>query len=480
MKKKFLTNLALLILLNLLIKPFWIWVDISVLNTVGVREYGLYITLFNFTLLFNIILDLGITNYNNRNIAQSNQLLSKHFSNIIVLRGVLAALYFIISFIIGYLFGYDSRQFHFILFLAFNQVLLQFILYLRSNITGLHLYKTNSFISVLDRALMIIFCSILLWTNIVNAKFRIEWFVYIQTAAYIITTIVTFFIVLSKSESLKIRFNWKFYYVILKQSFPFALLILLMGLYTRVDFVMIDLLLPETGKEQAGIYAQSFRIFDGLYQFAMLFPILLLPMFSKMIKQNEQVSSLLKLSFVLIIIPAVIIAVGAFFFGNNIIALIFKDHIVDSSRIFLILMTTFISFSTVIIFSTLLTANGSLKELNIIAGICVLINITLNLILIPLKGAYGSATACLVTQSAAAIMQVIATKRLFILQTDFRFIITLMLFITGVCLIGWSVKEFIDNWIIGFVALVCSGAILAVLIRLINLKAIYTIIRYDD
>ena len=79
MRKKFIINLAFLLLLNLLIKPFWIFgVERSVQNIVGSAEFGFYFSLFNFSLLLNIILDLGITNFNNRNISQNPQLLRKH------------------------------------------------------------------------------------------------------------------------------------------------------------------------------------------------------------------------------------------------------------------------------------------------------------------------------------------------------------------------------------------------------------------
>jgi len=94
MQRKFITNLALLIFLNLLVKPFWIFgIDRSVQNAVGAGEYGSYFALLNFTFIFNILLDLGITNFNNRNIARHQQLLHKHFSGIVSLRIVLALLY---------------------------------------------------------------------------------------------------------------------------------------------------------------------------------------------------------------------------------------------------------------------------------------------------------------------------------------------------------------------------------------------------
>jgi O-antigen/teichoic acid export membrane protein len=80
MQKKFLTNLALLLFLNVLVKPFYIFgIDRTVQNTVGLEDFGFYFTIFNFAFLFNILLDAGITNFNNRNIAQHMHLLNKHF-----------------------------------------------------------------------------------------------------------------------------------------------------------------------------------------------------------------------------------------------------------------------------------------------------------------------------------------------------------------------------------------------------------------
>ena len=98
MQKKFVTNLAFLLAINLLIKPFWILgIDRAVQNTVGAAHYGSYAALFNFSFLFNILLDLGITNYNNRNIARHSHLLQKHVSGIIVMRMLLAVFFFIVS-----------------------------------------------------------------------------------------------------------------------------------------------------------------------------------------------------------------------------------------------------------------------------------------------------------------------------------------------------------------------------------------------
>ena len=50
MQRKFLTNLGLLLFLNLLIKPVWIFgIDLNVQRLVGVGDYGFYFVILNLT-----------------------------------------------------------------------------------------------------------------------------------------------------------------------------------------------------------------------------------------------------------------------------------------------------------------------------------------------------------------------------------------------------------------------------------------------
>ena len=232
MHKKFVKNFFFIFLLNILIKPFWIFgIDRTVQNVVGATEFGIYSSLLSFSFLLNIILDLGITNFNNRNISQHSHLLKKHFSGIILIRVVLVISYFIISLIAGWILGYNARQLSLLIVLLLNQSLAAFILYLRSNISGLQLFKTESIISVLDRLLMIKFCAVLLWGNLFDNIINIQWFVGAQTLAYVITAMITFIIVAKKAKFQRLIWDGKFFLIILKQSYPYAILILLMAFY---------------------------------------------------------------------------------------------------------------------------------------------------------------------------------------------------------------------------------------------------------
>ena len=477
MKRKFITNLILLIFLNVLVKPFWIFgIDIPVQNAVGAASYGFYGSLLNFSMILNIILDLGLTNFNNRNIAQHGHMLRKYLSNIVGLKFLLAVFYAVVCLVMAWVVGYDRLQFHLLFFLIANQFMISFTLYLRSNISGLHLFRTDSLLSVLDRFLMIIICGLLLYTNIAGGEFHIEWFVYAQTAAYGMATLVTFAVVLAKSGRIHIRFDYRFFLVLLRQSYPYALLILLMSFYNRIDSVMIERLLPDPlGKEQAGIYANAFRLLEAVTMFGFLFSGLLLPIFARMLQQKDDITQLLKLSYTLIIVPAIVIGISSNFYNHEIMSLLYRRNVEFSSPIFGLLMISFIFISTTYIFGTLLTANGSLKQLNIMAFAGMVINVGLNFLLIPKIEALGSAWSSLVTQCFTAFSQVLIAVSIFKLKINYRLLAKLGLFIVFTIIAG-RLSLFFANWIIGFIVACTAGLVFAFITRLINLKTLFGIV----
>ncbi len=493
MQRKFLRNLALLLVLNLLIKPFWIFgIDRTVQNTVGAEEYGFYFAVFNFSYLFYILLDFGITTFNNKNISQNNHLLQKHLSNIIVLKLLLFFVYLGFTFIGAFFINYSREQILMLVFLAINQFLVSFILYLRSNLGGLHLFKTDSIISVLDRSLMIVICAVLLWGNIIPL-FKIQFFVYAQTLSLSITAFISLIIVFRKAKSKFLKLNWSmpFFMVILRQSFPFALLVLLMTFYNRIDSVMLERLLGDEGAWYAGIYASAYRLLDAANMLAYLFAVLLLPIFARMIKQKESIEELIKLSFTLLITPAIIIAIGSYYYAHEIMYLLYSIHegetaamfeyrINHSSQVFGLLMISFCAISTMYIFSTLLTAHGSLKYLNIIALIGMFINIGLNIILIRHYQALGSAIATLFTQFVIAIIQVVLVCKLFHFKKNYILLFRIFVFVPTVFLIAYLTHQLSWDWKINLILMIFGSLAVSLFIKLLSVKHLFNVLKYGE
>ena len=478
MQKKFFTNLVLVLVLNALVKPFYILgIDAEVLKQVEAHSpgsYGEYFSLIGFTFILNIFLDLGITNYNTRNIAQNNHLLKKHFSGIITLRALLSLGYMALLVILGLILGYSEHQFELLGILGLNQILASFLIYFRSNLAGLLLFKQDSFISVLDKILLILICSVLLWGGVTNQPFKIQWFVYAQTFAYAIAAFVAGYMVIRKTGRIKLTFNPSFSGMIIKQSLPYALLILLMIIYYRTDGVMLERMLPN-GKEEAAIYARGYRFFEALNMVGYLFAGLLLPIFAKLIKGKESIHDILYFAFKLILSFSITTGIISFFYQAEIMEWRFEttgQDLIRASKSFGMLMICFIFMTMTYIFGTLLTANGSLRQLNIAAGLGVVLNIGLNLYLIPKEGAYGAAIASLITQGLTALIQVYLVFKIIDVKINWRSLLTISVFAITVSLIGFSSQSMDYHWAIKYFASILISSLVAITSGMVSIKGI--------
>jgi O-antigen/teichoic acid export membrane protein len=334
---------------------------------------------------------------------------------------------------------------------------------------------------------------VLLWSGLFTGSFSIEWFVYSQTIAYSITALIALAAVLNKSGRLRLNWNTPFFLLILKKSLPFALLVLLMSFYNRIDPVLIKRLLPAgVGDYQAGVYAQAFRLLDAGQNFAFLFAVLLLPLFSRMLKDNLSIEHLTKLSFSIIISGALIIAVVAVFYGEYIMHLMYTQNtgesveaynlrIHQSALIFQLLMFSFVAISSNYIFGTLLTANNNLKVLNLIALAGLLVNLVLNVVFIPRIQALGSAYASLSTQAVTAVLQFYIAHRLLHIKINVslitRFVILiLLLFATGFGLSHYQIQ----SWFVSMLIMLMLGVVFTIVLGLLNIGELVKILKGED
>lgn len=455
MQKKLLSGLFWVLLANLLVKPFWILgVEVGVQNAVGNEMYGFYFSIFNLSYILNILLDLGITNFNTRNIAQHPQLIGKHLSGILGIKIMLLGVYLVATFTVGALMGYGSNEFHLLALLTLCQFLNSLILYLRSNFEGLLLFKWDSLFSVLDRVLMILICGCLLWSPL-RKNFNIYWFVYAQAIAYGLTALLAFIVIARKAHFRHLRWNWRFFLVILRKSAPFALLVLLMASYNRIDPILLRQL---AGDADAGIYAGAFRLLDALTMVCYLVSVPLLPVFSKLCKASSSTPSplrgtppvpggesitsscspetgelskglrggsnpsplvdALRIVFWPMMVFAVGVAVASAVWAEPIMSLLYHERGALYVPVFRVVIFGIIPIGLTYIFGTLLTAGGHLRQLNIFAATSLLLNVAVNLLLIPRFGAVGSAWASLTAQSFMAIAQLLLAIRRFHLPAN--------------------------------------------------------------
>jgi O-antigen/teichoic acid export membrane protein len=401
-----------------LVKPIAIFgIDAQVQNAVGLDAYGLYFSLLSLSLILNILMDLGINNYVIKTVAKNEVEAKSQISSILVLRIVLFLFYLGFLFGIAFMLGYDSTALKLLFLLGLNQLFIVLIAYFRGFFSGLQHYKLDSFFSVFDRIILILTAgSVLLFFT--GCKMTIPLYITLQTFGYFLTCVLAFIFFKRLVGKIQWQIDLNHFKSVLQKSLPFALLIILMSIYTRIDGILLHQFAPN-GNMEAGIYAKGFRLLDALYMFGMIFAGLLFPMFSNTLHDSiQKVRELVLISANFLMSGVIVVVMLLILHSGNILQLIYTSS-EEAELPFIWLMLSFIGISMNFVFGTLLTANGQLKELNIISAVGVIINISVNLFLIPKYGATGAGFTAFITQMIMAITQFILCAKKFNLAIGF-------------------------------------------------------------
>jgi O-antigen/teichoic acid export membrane protein len=474
-KREFLFNIILLVFINLLIKPLFIFgIDLGVQNSMG-DQYGLYFALLNLTYLSQIINDFGIQSFNNRHISQHPHLLPKYFPNLLAIKALLSLSYVILTLLVAWFaLGYGWDILPLLLVLLVNQVLVQLILFLRSNISGLGHYRTDSLLSALDKLLMLITCGAILWASVL--PLTLMSFALAQTMA-LLATVVVVFVVLRRLATFSVRPSWSENWragrpallSLFRQSLPYALVVLLMFAYTRLDAVLLERL---AGAAHADVYAGAFRLLEACNMFGYLFASLLLPMFARLIKLREPVAPLVSMSFKLIWAGSVTLTMAIFFAREDLLRWMMPLRASDYRFDVLgVLIWAFIPVSVTYIFSTLLTARQLMMKMNRFFLMGIAIDVALNLLLIPHWQAFGSAVAAVVTQVFISGAMVWLSIRAFGFRPRLGALIQIVGFAIFIGVSDFFIFEKTSmGWGLQFVVALSLGLVGLVLFQLVDLK----------
>ena len=404
MVRQFLANLSILVLLNLIIKPLYILgIEVAVQNAVGATTFGLFFALLNSAYLLQIFNDFGLQIYNNRLVAIDRSQIARSFRSILRLKFILSLIFFAFLLLLIRLLGYQ-QYYDLAIPIGLNLILVSLILFLRSTISGLGLYRHDSVLSIMDKGLMIVICGYMLFLS--DEDFTIYHFVYAQMASLALTSLAAVGILTYKkvfSDRLQRPGDLR---PLLKKAAPFAISVFLMSIYTRIDAVMIEQI-ADNGQYQSGLYAAGYRLLDAANMFAYLFAVLLLPMFTRLLPKRDASIALLTQAFRLMWVLTIIAVALGIVYRDPIMSFLYSESTQVWADTFGILFFSFIAVGLMYVFGTYMTARGELKPLNILYALCVLLNVVLNFVLIPKHGAYGAAIATLVTQSVVTVSLIV-------------------------------------------------------------------------
>jgi O-antigen/teichoic acid export membrane protein len=471
MRRFFAKNILFVVLLNLLVKPVWVFlIDRTVQNRVG-HDYGSYQALLNLGIIFQIFLDFGINSYTSKTIAENPSGIKKLFPALLTTRLLLSFLYVALLFGVAFWLGYKGGELHLLIGVSLIQLLNSTVLFIRGNLSGLHQFKLDGLLSISDKLLMIVVCGVLL--IFYKNDFKITWFVWTQVICFGVTALLGL-LLLKWVAGVPIQFSSKVDHIVfhIRKSLPFATVVFLMSVYTRADMLMVERMGGALGKQEASIYAAAFRLLDVGNMIGLMFAGMLLPIFGGMIARKENMQELIRLCVNILLPVSFLVTVIAAFFNQEIMQILNPNLPQSKGWVFAFLMAAFPALSISNVYSTLLAANGNLKLMNKIALVGVLISLGINFILIPHYHAVGAAITACVTQAAVALGYLFFAKKELTLKEDFRWVFSFFYYIVLLVFIGLVLTRLPIPWVVQLFIMGFAGFAMIFLLRFVTIKQI--------
>lgn len=405
----FLSSSVFSVGVNLLVKTFWIlFVEIAVQRELGNEMYGKYFSLFNFSMFFLLLTDFGINNYNTRNISFTSKL--NDFGKLFSAKMLLFLCYIAVVFVSALLFVEDKKDCLIMLMVALCQGLAGIVLFLRSTLTGLHMFVKDGSISIIDRVILSILCISAIY--FLQIKFTIYYFLLFQIVGYSIAILTAVLVLKNHVGPFFSKINFSVLKEIFMKGLPFSILFLAMSIYMRMDGFLIKVLLPD-GDVQAGVYASSYRLLEAFMQITLIITNILLPIFTKEILEKKSITKTLEAAFNLLIPVSIFMCIVIYHFRFEIAQFLYKEHITDIARLLPKAFLFSIPFCISLLLGTVLTAGGKFSILNKLAIILALLNIISHIIFIPLFKIDGAIMVTTFTHLISAFILLIYTILLY-------------------------------------------------------------------
>lgn len=357
----------------------------------GAEDFGTISFAVAFTAIFSIFSDLGLTTLTVREISRDQTLTDKWIGNIIIIKILLALLFFGLIVITITLIGYQEKTIFVIYIIAFSVIIGAFINIFYSifqaseKMEYISIGQVITSIAMLSGALIAIaynydiiaFASIFLFANI----FVLIYCIVICSWKFIVP---------------KLSVDPSFWKPLIIDAIPFGLTGIFGMIYTYIDSIMLSFM---KGDEIVGWYSVSYKLVLCLSFIPVIINRAVFPTMSRCYPSSRDGLSLIVQKYLkLMITIAIPLGFGTIFIAKEIILLIFGQEYYPSIIILQILIWALsISFIGAALIQLFISINKQIIIIKI-SAFCVLINIIMNLLLIPTFSYIGASVATVITE----------------------------------------------------------------------------------
>jgi len=387
-KKTFINNVKWLTISKAILYILSIITITLIPRYLGVEAYGqlnFAIALVSFFIFFG---DMGLSTLIFRDISRDRSKFNEYFNKLFYYKLMLLGVLFVIGLIATIIINKPFIVKQVVIIYLLYIIITSLENYLLSYFDGLEKMKYRSIYDMLNKLL---FTVLVLVVIAFNYKLIGIVFSYLLASLF---CLLYLFLIFKQNYKIKPILHHSFFKQKLLIAWPFALTGLFGALYFSVDRVMISFFINDY---QVGLYSIGYTFYLFIISLIGIFATAFYPLLSKNVNSKNLDNILNKFSKIVILFTLPIFF-GSIYLAKNIINLIFGYQYLPGLIAFQVIMGYFLFSSINIVFHHLLTIYDFQKYQLKIIFFALLINVILNLFMIPIFGIIGAAISTVVCE----------------------------------------------------------------------------------
>ena len=373
-----LTNFFLLILLILAGRYF------------GDVNYGIFTFSLAFVFVIEIFIDFGLSELSQRGVARDKKLAPKYFGNLLVWKLIASTVVFAVLVLTINLLKSSPETRFTVYLLGFANILRSFKSTCRAFFRAFERFDLDCLTMYIERSTLLVVGTIVLILGGGLISFAL---VFVVVRAF--DLVLTFGILNWKIIKIIPRFDFSFLKKLQIEALPFGLFFVIITLYSYVDTVMLSFMRTDA---EVGWYNAAYKIYEGLTVFPFIICVVLYPRLSQLFVLNKKAHSLLssRAAKYMFIISFPILICGIIL-SKNIIN-IFGKEFQNSVVALQILLLGVVFVFQIWLFQTILNSIDKQKVVMYVGLTGLIVNVFLNLLLIPRYGFKGAAATTVISE----------------------------------------------------------------------------------
>ncbi|NQE44620.1 hypothetical protein C5S31_01185 [ANME-1 cluster archaeon GoMg2] len=353
-------------------------------------EFGKYSFVFAYLTFFGIITDLGFHAILVRDMSCDQSNTAKLIGNAYVIKVLLVIFAVTLSLVVITLTSYPSDTATYVYIATFTLLFSSFSYFYQAIFEANLRMEYHLIARIIFRILLAI---LILW--VIFSHGTLMQVMFIMVFSEMVKTLISYAFS-RKFVRPRFEIDWVLWKYLFKESLPLSLSSVIWIIYSQIDIVMLS---PMKGDVSVGLYSAAYRLFEPLIFIGSALMLSLFPLMSKYYKNSkEKLIKSYKLSVKYLLIIALPVAIGITFMADKIILLIYGTEFVNSATTLQILIWGLVFIFQYRIFLDILVAMGKQKLTTLSMGLCAIVNVTLNFMLIPILSYNGAAIATLITR----------------------------------------------------------------------------------